>query len=218
VVVAAALILPGCASVQQIPMNPSSAETLKHKEIALSERAKPDFAATTPSRGAFGMIGAGVTISEGNKLIREHGIEDPALYIGKALAWDLQDRYHTRLSPKGAPTASDEVDEVVKNANGADLVLDVRTLNWSFVYYPTSWGKYRVIYSARLRLVDVKNGTVLAEGGCARVPAQSDGAPSYGELIANSAARLKQELRIAAEHCISEFKSKTLAVSLQQAH
>ena len=212
VVVAAALVLPGCASVQQIPMNPSSVQALKGKEIALSERAKPDFAAATPSRGAFGMIGAGVTISEGNKLIREHGIEDPALYIGKALAVELQDRYDARLSPKGAPTASDEVEEVVKGANGADLVLDVRTLNWSFMYFPTSWGRYRVIYSARLRLVDAKDGKVLAEGGCARVPDQADNAPSYEELMANSAARLKQELRIAAEHCISEFRSKTLAL------
>jgi hypothetical protein len=212
VVVAAALVLPGCASVQKIPMNPSSAQALKDKEIALAERAKPDFAATTPSRGAFGMIGAAVTISEGNKLIRQHGIEDPALYIGKALAVELQDRYSARLSPKGAPTASDEVDEVVKSANGADLVLDVRTLNWSFMYFPTSWGRYRVIYSARLRLVDVKDGKVLAEGGCARVPDEADSAPSYDELMANSAARLKQELRIAAEHCISEFRSKTLAL------
>jgi hypothetical protein len=210
VVVAAALILAGCVSVQPTPMNASSAEALKDKEIALSERPRPDFAATTPSRGAFGMIGAGIAISEGNKLIREHGIEDPAYFIGKALAADLQDRYNTRLSPKGVPTAGDEVKEVVKNANGADVVLDVRTINWSFAYFPTSWGRYRVMYSARLRLVDVKNGKVLAEGGCSRVPTQTDGAPSYGELMANSAARLKQELRIAAEHCISEFKAKTL--------
>lgn len=211
VAVAAALILPGCVSVQQVPMNASSADALKEKEIALSERAKPDFAATTPARGTFGMIGAAVMVSEGNKLIREHGIEDPAHYIGKALVADLQSRYDMRLSPKAVPTAGDEVKDVVKNADGADLVLDVRTINWSFSYFPTAWGKYRVMYSARVRLVDAKNGTLLAEGGCARVPTQTDGAPSYGELMANAAARLKEELRIAAEHCVSEFKSKTLA-------
>lgn len=212
VVVAATLGMAGCVSVQQIPMNASSAEALKDKEIALSERARPDFAATTPGRGAFGMIGAAVTISEGNKLVKEHGIEDPALYIGKSLAADLHGRYSTRLSLKGAPVASDEVGDLVKNANGSALLLDVRTINWSFVYFPTSWGKYRVIYSARLRLVDAKSGKVLAEGSCARVPDQTDNAPSYDELIANSAARLKQELRTAADFCIGEFKSKVLSL------
>jgi hypothetical protein len=202
----------GCVSVQQIPMSAASVEEIKDKEIALSQRVRPDFAATTPARAAFGGLGAAMTINEGNKIIRENGVEDPALYIAQTLASDLQGRYKTRLSPKGAPVASDEVGELVKNANGSDLVLDIRTINWSFVYFPTSWGKYRVIYSARLRLVDAKSGRVLAEGGCHRVPEQTAQSPTYDELVANSAARLKQELRTAADFCISEFKAKTLAL------
>jgi hypothetical protein len=211
-VVVAAALTAGCVSVEQIPMSASSAEAIKGKELVLAERAKPDFSAMTPSRGAFGMIGAAVTISEGNKLVQEHGVEDPAVYIARTLASDLQGRYSTRLSPKGAPVASDAVADLVKNAPGTDLVLDVRTINWSFVYFPTAWGKYRVIYSARMRLVDAKDGKVLAEGGCQRVPEHSPDAPSYDELVVNSAARLKHELRTAADFCISEFKAKTLAL------
>jgi hypothetical protein len=63
-----------------------------------------------------------------------------------------------------------------------------------------------------MRLVDAKSGSVLAEGGCARVPEHTPEAPSYDELVANSAQRLKQELKTAADFCISEFKSKTLAL------
>jgi hypothetical protein len=210
--VVVAAITAGCVSVQKIPMSASSVEEIKDKEIALSQRARPDFAATTPARAAFGGLGGATTISEGNKIIKENGVEDPAMYIAHILASDLEGRYNTKLSPKGAPVASDEVADLVKNANGSDLVLDIRTINWSFVYFPTSWGKYRVIYSARLRLVDAKSGRVLAEGGCHRVPEQSAQAPSYGELLADSAARLKQELKTAAEFCISEFKTKTLAL------
>jgi hypothetical protein len=211
-VVVAAAMTAGCVSVQQIPMSASSAEAVKDKEIALSQRARPDFAASTPAKAVFGMIGAAAMISEGNKLVKENGIEDPALYIAQTLVADLQGRYNTRLSPKGAPVASDDVADLVKNANGSDVVLDVRTINWSFVYFPLSLGKYRVIYSARLRLVDAKSGRVLAEGGCHRVPEQTAQSPTYGELLANSAARLKQELRTAADFCISEFKTKTLAL------
>lgn len=210
--VLACAAIAGCVSVEQIPMSAQSAEVLKDKELALTEREKPDFSAMTPARGAFGMIGAAVTISEGNKLVKEHGVEDPAPYIARTLASGLQGRYNTRVSPKGAPVASDEVTDLVKNAPGSDLVLDVRTINWSFVYFPTSWGRYRVIYSARLRLVDAKGGRVLAEGGCHRAPEQTPDAPSYDELVANSAERLKRELKAAADFCIGEFKSKTLAL------
>jgi hypothetical protein len=210
--VVASAVMAGCVSVQQIPMSAASLEAIKGKELALTERERPDFAAMTPARGAFGMIGAAVTISEGNKLIKENRVEDPAVYIGRSLAADLQGRHNTKLSPKGAPIASDEVTDLVNNAPGTDLVLDVRTINWSFVYFPTVWGKYRVIYSARMRLVDAKSGSVLAEGGCHRVPEHTPEAPSYDELVANSAQRLKQELKTAADFCISEFKSKTLAL------
>jgi hypothetical protein len=211
-ILAAAFLAAGCVSVQHVPMNGSSAEALKDKEIALSERPRPEFAASTPGRAAFGAIGAALTISEGNKIVKEHGIEDPALYIGKTLAAELQGRYNTRLAGKSVPTDSDEAADIAKNANGADLVLDVRTINWSFVYLPTSWGRYRVIYTARLRLVEAKSGKVLAEGGCKRASDDAKNAPSYGDLLANSAARLKQELLAAADLCISEFKSKVLAL------
>jgi len=135
----AGAMLAGCVSVEQIPMSASLGEALRGKELALSEREKPDFAAMTPTRGAFALAGAAVSISEGNKLIRENGVEDPAGYIARALAAGLEARYSTRLSPRGAPVASDDVSDIVKNAPGSDLVLDVRTLNWSFVYFPTVW-------------------------------------------------------------------------------
>ena len=44
------------------------------------------------------------------------------------------------------------------------------------------------------------------------MPEQTAESPSYNELVANSAARLKQELKTAADFCISEFKAKTLAL------
>ena len=61
----------------------------------------------------------------------------------------------------------------------------VRTVNWSFAYFPTDWNSYRVIYSAKLRLTDTRNRKVLAEGFCARIPEKSDSAPGYEELLAD---------------------------------
>ena len=50
------------------------------------------------------------------------------------------------------------------------------------------------------------------EGFCARVPEQTDGAPSRDQLLADQAAALKRELRAAADHCIGEFKTNVLGV------
>ena len=202
----------GCVSVQQIPMDAASVDAIKGKEVMLAERARPDFAAMTPTKAAFGAIGAAAMVSEGNEIVKTHRIEDPAVYIGERLASALGTRYSIRRSPKGAPVASDEAADLAKSAAASDLALDVRTINWSLAYYPTSWGRYRVIYSARLRLVDTRTGKVLAEGGCARVPDDASTAPSYDELLANNAERLKKELQSAAEFCANEFRTKTLAL------
>jgi hypothetical protein len=210
--VAAAALAAGCVSVQQIPMDASSAQTLRGKEVALAERKAPDFTAMTADKAAFGMIGAVAMTSAGNELVKRHGIEDPAVHIGETLAAELGSRYSIRRSPKGAPILTDEAADLAKAASSSDIALDVRTLGWAFAYFPTSWARYRVIYNARLRLVDTKSGKVLAEGLCSRVPVQTPESPSYEQLLADNAARLKQELRAAADYCVSEFKVKTLAL------
>jgi hypothetical protein len=107
---------------------------------------------------------------------------------------------------------SDDVKKIAKDSADADLVLDIRTINWSFVYFPASWDTYRVLYNARLRLIDVKNGTVLVEGGCHYIPKKTPDSPSHAVLLANHAERLKQELHKAADYCIAEFKSKALKI------
>src|SRR5262249_40419206 len=102
--------------------------------------------------------------------------------------------------------------QVARASSGVDLLLDVRTLSWGFAYLPTTWNRYRVRYSARLRLFDMKTARVLAEGGCRRSSDETPDAPSYEELLANGAQRLKAELRSAAELCLGEFRAKTLSL------
>lgn len=100
--------------------------------------------------------------------------------------------------------------ELAAQYSDADVLLDVQTINWSFVYFPTDWNSYRVIYSAKIRVIDVKKSKLLAEGFCSRIPENSETAPSHDELLADQAARLKQELRIGADHCVEEFRNKVL--------
>lgn len=198
-VLAAGLVtLTGCVSTKIVPLQQRGMASLQGKTLTVAKREKPAFTAGTAGKAAFGLIGATAMIVKGNSIIQENNVEDPAEYIANELAGDLASAHAMAVVP------ADSV---------ADILLDVRTVNWSFVYFPTDWNSYRVIYSAKLKLIDNRSRKVLAEGFCARVPEKSDSAPGYDELLADQAARLKQELRAGADHCIAELRAKVLRSS-----
>lgn len=208
---AGALVLSGCVSTKNVRADMAQLRSAAPATVTVSARKRPDFSAMTAGKAGFGIIGALAMISAGNAIVEENDVEDPAGYIAAELAGDLSTALGARsvdnggaLADAGSPAA------LAKLYPGADLVLDVQTVNWSFVYFPTDWNNYRVIYSAKLRLVDTRNGRLAAEGFCARVPEHTPDAPSHDELLADRAAVLKRELRIAADHCIGEFKAKVL--------
>ncbi len=206
----AGLTVVGCVSVNHIPLTTDVAGAINNREVATAKREKPDFSAMTAGKATFAMLGAVASISSGNEIIAKNNIEDPAVYVGEKLGVELSTKYGTRVSSKSVSVNADDVRTISKNNADIDLLLDIRTINWSFNYFPTTWNKYRVIYSARLRLIDIKGERVLAEGFCARVPDETPNSPTYDELLANNAQRLKKELRDAADFCVGEFKTKVL--------
>ncbi|MET4693035.1 hypothetical protein [Endozoicomonas lisbonensis] len=109
-------------------------------------------------------------------------------------------------------TDSSDVNTVSSLYNNSDYILDIQKVNWSFVYFPTDWNNYRVIYTSKLRLIDSRRSKVIAEGFCSRIPVESDSAPSYDELLKNKAEGLKKELELAARYCIQEFKTNVFEI------
>lgn len=91
-------------------------------------------------------------------------------------------------------------------------MVDVQTINWSLGYFPTDWNHYRVIYTAKARLIDSGSKAVLAEGSCVRIPQDNTGAPTYDELLANEASLLKKELSAAADECVKSLRKEMLAL------
>lgn len=209
-IVAGLVLLGGCVTVQEIPMDAATAERVQGRALALSKRELPDFAAFTVAAPMFGLIGGLAAIGLGNEIVRSNGIEDPADHIARVLSADLGAKYAVRVSSNPMPVGTDDVAQLSKGAPDADLLLDVHTFLWAFNYFPTTWNRYRIVYTARLRLIDMKGGRVLAEGKCNRIPEETPAAPSYDELLANGAMRLKIELRIAADYCVNEFRPRLL--------
>lgn len=216
-----ATMISGCASVRHIPIEQSAISKIAGKEVVVVKRPMPDFGAMTPGKAAvgslFGAIGGAVAgasmVSAGNSLVQENGIPDPAYDIAEELARSMEAKYGTKHAEVGSSIISDDEPSSVAAAyKTIPLALDIKTFMWGFAYFPTSWDKYRILYSARLRLIDTSTANVIAEGYCSSVPEKTDGAPTYDELVGNGASRLTAEINKAARYCVQQFSSKSLGM------
>lgn len=209
----ALLVLSGCVSTKNIKITQEQIKQLNPNHVSLTTRNKPDFSAMTAGKAMFALIGAAAMIAAGNEIVQENDIDDPAHYIQKQLAQELKLAYGFNID-QAQPTLVNTTNgkKIASQFPESDLVLDVQTINWSFGYFPTDWDNYRVMYSAKVRLIETKTQNVIAEGFCYRVPEEDETAPSHDELLSNNAARIKQELKIAADQCINEFKSNVLNI------
>lgn len=201
----------GCASVKNIALTPSSSQNLRGKSLVLIKHQSPDFIAMTSGKGMFAVAGVGAAAKAGNALVKEEGIEDPALKISRSVAQVLKARYGVTV--KGISRAyaeSDDLQTITRLAAGQDYALDVATNGWSFIYDGFNFSDYLVGYSAKLRLIDVKAGKVLAEGLCI-YDWKKAGKPtvSYEELMANDAAVIKKHLAESVDFC-ARYYSKAL--------
>lgn len=209
-VIVLALTMVGCASTATVKIDDSHSAAMQERSLAIASSDRPDFAAMTADKGMFAMIGALAMISSGNEIVRENDIDDPAVYIGEQLAKELAESHLMDLVMPVISSDDSAVESLIATHAAHDYVLDVRTINWSFGYYPTDWDNYRILYSVKARLLDIQRGEVIGEAFCSRVPEQTADSPSYKQLLDNQAARLKTELRISADHCLDELRSKLL--------
>ena len=204
--------LSGCTTINHIPLTPDASRQLQDKSVVLTIYPIPDFAASTPGKAMFGILGAFTAISEGNSLIQENDVQDPAIAIGQGIVDRLvATRNATQVSSLEVAT-SDDIQTLLATYPGTNTLVDVKTFNWMFVYYPTQWGRYRVIHSARVRLIDGVNKEVMAETLCSF---NSDDAnpPTEDQLLKNKAALLKKYLKRSATSCIDQVTKDLLLIS-----
>ncbi|MGX7002476.1 hypothetical protein [Caballeronia sp. KNU42] len=205
------IVLSGCVSVQPQTISPQNASSIRGKSIVVDSYVAPSFTAMTPGKAMLGIIGAGLMASEGNRFIRDSQIADPSISIGDGLAQGLTREYDLIVKTSDAkPLDTDSIDVIVARYPDSDLVLDSRTLSWAYTYFPDHWNTYRLLYSAKIRLIDTHTKTVIAEGLCKNVPAYSADLPTYDKLTANSGEWVKAKLSAYAESCIDEFGTTSL--------
>lgn len=212
VVLSSALV--GCVSTKTIGVAPNVLNQYHGSSVAVTHRGEGGFLAQTAGKAAFGAIGAVAMIHAGNQIIHEDQVPDPAATIEEALQADLVRENGMKSVDIDVPADTTDPSKLASQYENADLLLDVYTTYWGFVYFPTNWAHYKVLYTARMRLIDTKTAKVLATGVCSRKPESSASeAPTHSELLDDHGALLKKELAQAAETCAEQFGQKVLLES-----
>lgn len=209
----AAIAMSGCASFKQQAIDKESLAGIKDQTVTYTAREKPDFSAMTAGKAAFAMVGAIAMITEGNSIISTNNIADPANTIATGLVKELEVAYGVQLiTPPTKVSTNDPTQIALSVKSTARYVIDVQTIYWGFVYFPTDWTHYRVLYTAKARLIDIQTKRSIAEGFCKHKPESNVNAPTYDELITNQAAGLKNNLNLIAQECINSMKIQMLTL------
>lgn len=164
----------------------------------------------TAGKAVFALAGTFLMIREGNKIIVDNNIEDPATAISRSLQVALEKTHEVKIIPP--ETAVEGANTVQTSVAPARFVLDVQTTDWYFLYLPNNFFRYRVVYAAKAKLIDAHAKRVVAEGACQRASESSATAPTYDELLLNGAERLKAELALAADECTQKLGKDMLGV------
>ena len=174
-------------------------DLLRHRTLAVRTGSTPSFYADTPGKRTFGILGVIAMMREGNRLVEDYGLQDPAGQLSEDLLTALARRNDMRTSSRDA----------------ADVLLDVKTINWDFRPYRNDPNNLFVVYSARITLVDQRSGTVLVSGKCRSRRDRVGDSATLEQLLADGAKLLQNELREAAGECAQRMKDDTLSAFLR---
>jgi len=212
-VLGAALALSACVSVKHRPLDAAASAQLQGKTVTTTRYETADFAAMTAGKAAFGMIGGAAMVVAGNNIVEENGIADPAIAIGDELVRRLTTNRGMVRVESATVADGDKPAELLAAYPQGDYLLDVKTIGWMFLYYPTDWAHYRLIYSARLRVINRSTGQVVAETLCQANPNDDANPPTREELLADRAALLKEKNAQAAQQCSDVLANEILGLA-----
>lgn len=210
------LLVSGCAT-SPVPLAPQSETALKNKQIKLVAHKKEEmaFSTLTPSGAVFGAIGAAISTSNAKQAVAKFNLLDPATEIAQGLAQSLATQYSMQVSGDLIPLDGLTTEELARKQSADTLLLDVGPSSTSVVYYPTSWGKYRVMYGVPVKLVEGQSGQVLVRGACSHVPDDLAHAPSYDELFGGQGEVLKAQLKNGQIVCDGKFRKELFRLPAQ---
>ena len=206
------VFLSGCTTLDPIPLSSDASRQLQDKSVVRTTYPAPNFFANNHRNSMFGLIGAVAAFLEGNSMIQENDVQDPAIAIGQGIVDRLIATRNATQVPSLAVTTSDDIQTLLATYQGADILVDVKTVDWMYSYYPAKWGRYKVTHLARVRLIDSASKEVMVVTGCASEQSDDANPPTEDQLLQNKAALLKEYLSKSATSCIDRVTKDFLLI------
>ena len=129
---------PSLARPKLVPLH--EATSLAGKTLAITRRGvKPSFMAMTAGKATFALLGAAAMAADGNRMVKDNDIADPADTVEAVLVPAFVKQYGVKLTPESGHliTPGNDLKQIIGAAPGAYLILDIRSIGGNFAYYPT---------------------------------------------------------------------------------
>jgi len=191
--------------------------TLRARTPALHAvvRTPETFSVITPSDAAVSGLGIPGAIAAnqmyeraGESMRTRHQLPDPALRVAEGVAAALREEFRApELALPPAPAADAEPEAIAARFE-TGVVLDVRTNNSHVVYFSTDWTHYQLRYGASARLLEAPSGRVLWKGDCWIGGDPARRSPTFEQLVADDAAKLKAKLAAAGAECVRQLRAR----------
>ncbi|MHB1955857.1 MAG: hypothetical protein ACYCOU_19165 [Sulfobacillus sp.] len=214
VCITVASALSACAP-PAVQMRPSELSLVRHTQPLYSVHVRHRILLVmTPGKALFSGFGAYAGVQEGKRWMTKYQVPNPAALVEHELANTLQQRdLIGKVSPAPQGLPDDKIAHLQKAFGHHGLVLDATMLQWNVMYYPLAFGRYRMMYAERVRLVDLAQGKTVWQHVCKVRTNNSATAPSFDEMQANNGAVLKQFTRKLAQRCTQELANAFSASS-----
>jgi hypothetical protein len=224
--VVGAAIVPLVIPDPDAKIRPDPSLRLKDQELGYypPEQA-PTFRVRDFTRTFYTMVGG--SAKDASQLLEQDGIDDPAVTVSDDLTAIIARHYDGHdVGLVQEPTAGTETAPAAAMADpgaplGSGFALQVNTTHWELksvsanpLHIMYGVNHYGIYYDAHFRLMDRRDGSILAEGDCSTGPAATDPAPTYDEAMADGGKQLSGMMQSAAHECARSMAKEYLGINL----
>lgn len=202
------LVVTGC-SPKIIQPDKDVINALRNSSVIEFVRYDPaELVVVTPGKaiaGGGGLLGGlfseAMFRSDGRRMTEDYSLVDPAIIV--------QSEFADSVIKKLGVISIDIIEEVHGSSELSDLksiyddtmIIDFETKRTMLFYAPTDWQHYRIAYTVKVRMIDLKNLKVIWKSTCAFVDKDKSSSLTLEELENDSGALLKEKISEAAKHC-----------------
>lgn len=205
-----------CAKDKITPLTADAAAQIQNKTFIVTRHAKPDFTAMTAGKASFGLFGAVAMVKEGNEIVQNNRIPDNAEILEEVLVPLLIKKFGLTLVDENANhTAFNKPEEIAKEQNQGDYILDIASINWMSLYYPGNWSEYHTFYMGQARLIERASGKQLSSMTCVLNGRKDKNKfpPSNEDMLADNAQLLKDMLASQGWSCAQRIAKDEFGIA-----